>query len=115
MKYYSLISTLAIANCSDEISHNESPIRDCCPVQYPDYDITLTFTAFDTTMLQKTPPANRWRRFIIKYPTKYIPVDCFDATTAKEQLPFLKAGKPLVLLDFQHLRKFPPNGIPATI
>lgn len=37
-----------------------------------------------------------------------------DATTAKEQLPFLKAGKSLVLLDFRHLRVFCKNGIPAT-
>ena len=114
MKYYSLISTLAIANCSDERSHNESPIRDCCPVQYPDYDLTLTFTAFDTPMLQKTPPTNRRRRFK-KYPTNHIPVDCFDATTAKKQPAFSKARKPLVLLDFRRFRVFRKNGIPATI
>ena len=38
-----------------------------------------------------------------------------DATTAKEQPPFLKAGNPLVLLDFRHFRVFYKNGIPATI
>lgn len=38
-----------------------------------------------------------------------------DATTAKEQPPFMKAGKPLVLLDFRHFRVFRKNGIPATI
>ena len=38
-----------------------------------------------------------------------------DATTAKEQPAFLKARKPLVLLDFRHFRVFRKNGIPATI
>ena len=38
-----------------------------------------------------------------------------DATTAKEQPTFLKARKPLVLLDFQHFRIFQKNGILATI
>jgi len=38
-----------------------------------------------------------------------------DATTAKEQPAFLKARKPLVLLDFQHFRIFRKNDIPATI
>ena len=38
-----------------------------------------------------------------------------DATTAKEQPAFSKAGKPLVLLDFRHFRVFRKNGIPATI
>ena len=38
-----------------------------------------------------------------------------DATTAKEQPAFSKAGKPLVLLDFQHFRIFRKNGIPAII
>ena len=38
-----------------------------------------------------------------------------DATIAKEQPPFLKAEKPLVLLDFRHFRVFRKNGIPATI
>ena len=36
-----------------------------------------------------------------------------DATTAKEQPAFLKARKPLVLLDFRHFRIFRKNGIPA--
>ena len=38
-----------------------------------------------------------------------------DATTAKEQPAFLKARKPLVLLDFRHFRFFWKNSIPATI
>ena len=38
-----------------------------------------------------------------------------DATTAKEQPAFLKARKPLVLLDFRHFRVFRKNGIPANI
>lgn len=38
-----------------------------------------------------------------------------DATTTKEQPTFLKARKPLVLLDFRHFRIFRKNGIPATI
>ena len=38
-----------------------------------------------------------------------------DATTAKEQPAFSKAGKPLALLDFWHFRIFSKNGIPAII
>ena len=38
-----------------------------------------------------------------------------DATTTKEQPAFLKAIKPLVLLDFRHFTIFRKNGIPATI
>ena len=37
-----------------------------------------------------------------------------DATTTKEQPAFLKAIKPLVLLDFRHFTIFRKNGIPAT-
>lgn len=36
-----------------------------------------------------------------------------DATTAKEQLAFRKARKPLILLDFRHFEAFRKNGIPA--
>ena len=36
-----------------------------------------------------------------------------DATTAKEQPPFQKARKPLILLAFQHFEAFRKNGIPA--
>ena len=38
-----------------------------------------------------------------------------DATTAKEQPPFQKARKPLILLAFRHFEGFRKNGIPATI
>ena len=38
-----------------------------------------------------------------------------DATTAKEQPPFRKARKPLILLGFRHFEGFRKNGIPATI
>ena len=36
-----------------------------------------------------------------------------DATTAKEQPPFRKARKPLILLAFRHFEGFRKNGIPA--
>ncbi len=36
-----------------------------------------------------------------------------DATTSKEQPPFHKARKPLILLDFRHFEPFCKNGIPA--
>ena len=38
-----------------------------------------------------------------------------DATTTKEQPPFRKARKPLILLGFRHFEGFRKNGIPATI
>ena len=38
-----------------------------------------------------------------------------DATTAKEQPPFRRTRKPLILLGFRHLEAFRKNGIPATI
>ena len=38
-----------------------------------------------------------------------------DATTAKEQPPFRKARKPLILLAFLHFETFRKNDIPATI
>ena len=38
-----------------------------------------------------------------------------DATTAKEQLPFRRTRKPLILLGFWHFEAFRKNGIPATI
>ena len=38
-----------------------------------------------------------------------------DATTAKEQPPFYKARKPLILLDFRHFEGFRKNGIVAII
>lgn len=37
-----------------------------------------------------------------------------DATTTKEQPPFRKARKPLILLAFRHFEGFRKNGIPAT-
>lgn len=37
-----------------------------------------------------------------------------DATTTKEQPPFQKARKPLILLAFRHFEAFFKNGIPAT-
>ena len=38
-----------------------------------------------------------------------------DATTTKEQPPFRKARKPLILLGFRHFEGFRKNGIPAII